>query len=108
MENFMQQEAIDRIKKMEKCFDMLTIAEQDNPDSLIENTSLRLCLCILIHYYENGQWLQDYELDEKGLLPQNLKRGVLSQDAVYNFLDRIKSIEGFERVIANDNHLQSK
>ena len=104
----MRQEAIDRIQKMEKCFDMLTLAEQDNPGSIIENPSLKSSLCILIHYYENGQWLQDYELDEKGLLPQNLKRGVLSQDAVYNFLDRIKNIEGFGSVVFNENHLRAE
>jgi hypothetical protein len=40
----------------------------------------------LVRYYESGQWLQDYELDEAGRLPRDLKRGVLSQDAVYNFL----------------------
>ena len=101
MENFMLQEAIDRITKMEECFDMLTIAEQDNPDSIMDNPTLKSCLRILIHYYENGQWLYDYELDEKGLLPQTLKRGVLAQDAVYNFLDRMKNIEGFEMAISD-------
>ena len=40
----------------------------------------------LILYYEGGQWLKDYEADEKGLLPENLKRGVLSEDGVYNLI----------------------
>ena len=96
MENFVQQEAIDRIQEMEKYFDILTMAEHDDPASIMDNPTLKSCLCILSHYYENGQWLQDYELDEKGLLPQNLKRGVLAQDALYDFFDRIKNMEESE------------
>ena len=41
---------------------------------------------ILTKYYEGGQWLKDYECDERGELPGNLKRGILSEDGFYNFL----------------------
>ena len=51
-------------------------------------------LKVLIQYYEGGQWLSDYEMDEKGVLPQNLKRGVLSQDALYDFIERIETRNG--------------
>ena len=40
----------------------------------------------LVDYYESGQWLKDYEADERGELPRNLKRGVLSQDGLWNLL----------------------
>lgn len=40
----------------------------------------------LAAYMESGQWLEDYELDSAGLLPKELKRGVLSQDGLYNLL----------------------
>ena len=40
----------------------------------------------LIDYYESGQWLADYEADERGDLPRDLKRGVLSQDGLWNLL----------------------
>lgn len=40
----------------------------------------------LTAYMESGQWLEDYELDSAGLLPKELKRGVLSQDGLYNLL----------------------
>lgn len=102
---FVHREAIDRIKKMEKCFEMLTKAEQDNPVFIIKNEELKSALCMLIHYYENGQWLHDYELDEKGLLPKNLKRGILAQDTVYDFLERIKDIKGYKTVGLENNHL---
>ena len=32
---------------------------------------------------------KDYEADERGELPPDLKRGVLSQDALYDLLERL-------------------
>lgn len=69
-------EAINRIRRMEEVFDALRAA----PDSMDLRRELTA-------YYEGGQWLRDYGLDEQGLLPPDLKRGVLSQDGVYNFLN---------------------
>ena len=60
----MMQEAIDRVRQMEQYFDMLQKVANENPDALRENTSIKAALQILTQYYENGQWLQDYELDE--------------------------------------------
>ena len=71
---------------------MLQKAEGENPDTLRENAELREMLRLLRRYYEGGQWLRDYELDEQGLLPRDLKRGVLSQDGVYDFLERMEKI----------------
>ena len=41
---------------------------------------------VLKDYMESGEWKKDYEADEAGLLPEGLKRGVLSQDGLYNLL----------------------
>lgn len=71
-------EAAERVRQMEQCFDALQVGGACEGD-----------LRDLTQYYESGQWLRDYELDEQGLLPPDLKRGVLAQDAVYDFLDRI-------------------
>ena len=49
--------------------------------------------------YENGCWRQDYEADEAGALPENLKRGVLSQDALYDLLAEYEALEGQFRTI---------
>ena len=75
MENL--EEAIRRIQRMEEIFDAVQ-ADPGHP-SLGE----------LVRYYEGGQWLWDYELDEEGRLPKDLKRGVLSQDGVYNLLENL-------------------
>ena len=88
----MIRETVERIQTMEQSFDMLQKAEGENPDTLRENAELREMLRLLRRYYEGGQWLRDYELDEQGLLPRDLKRGVLSQDGVYDFLERMEKI----------------
>ena len=65
---------IERVEKYERLFDE-ALASHD-PEKLR-----------LLHvYYTSGQWLEDYEADEQGELPPDLKRGVLSQDALYDLL----------------------
>ncbi|MBQ7921820.1 MAG: DUF4298 domain-containing protein [Clostridia bacterium] len=76
------EKAIARIRLMEKRFDWLLSAWKAADLSPYFYKELR----ILTRYYTCGQWLQDYTLDEAGLLPKDLKRGVLSQDAIYDFL----------------------
>ena len=39
-------------------------------------------------YYTGPLWKEDYAADEAGELPTDLKRGVLSEDGVYNLLER--------------------
>ena len=41
-------------------------------------------------YYTSGEWKQDFAADEAGLLPKGLKRGVLSEDGIYNLLEEYK------------------
>lgn len=91
MEHTVLDNAIIRIRQMEQIFDALLEAAREKPAAIDGNSTFQGYLQELIRYYENGQWLQDYELDEAGLLPQDLKRGVLSQDAVYHFLDRLQT-----------------
>ena len=41
----------------------------------------------LADYYSSDDWKQDFLADEMGELPKDLKRGVLSEDGIYNLLD---------------------
>lgn len=78
--NLQIREAIGRIYTMEAVFDaLLKPAFRNDPryDRYLKR---------LLAYYESPLWLSDYGLDEQGLLPAGLKRGVLSEDGVYNFL----------------------
>ena len=43
-------------------------------------------------YYASPEWKEDYAADEAGLIPKGLKRGVLSQDTVYDLLERFRDI----------------
>jgi hypothetical protein len=40
----------------------------------------------LSDYYGSTKWMSDYEADEAGKLPKDLKRGVLSEDTVYDLI----------------------
>ena len=44
----------------------------------------------LRNYYTGGQWLLDYEAEERGELPRDLKRGVLSQDGLWNLMEELE------------------
>ena len=43
-------------------------------------------------YYTSQQWKDDYAMDEVGSFPQKLKRGVLSQDGIWNMLERNREL----------------
>lgn len=47
----------------------------------------------LAEYYGSTAWMEDFEADEAGKLPADLKRGVLSEDAVYNLITDTKEIK---------------
>ena len=75
---------------MEVYFDTLSSVARSNPQILKEDVNLQKMLYELTSYYESGQWLKDFEADERGELPKSLKRGVLSEDGVYNLLSEFK------------------
>lgn len=83
-----EQEACRRIAHMEAIYD--TLRNSVGGESGMADARL---LAELTAYYEGGQWRKDYELDEQGLLPPTLKRGVLSQDGVYDLLAQIRKEE---------------
>lgn len=83
------QATIARIEKMESYFDAIQKIMSDNPDQLKNDSSIIAMLDELMDYYENGQWLRDYECDERGEFPSALKRGVLSEDGVYNLISDV-------------------
>ncbi|MBQ9956864.1 MAG: DUF4298 domain-containing protein [Ruminococcus sp.] len=84
---------VQRIARMEEHFDTLSKAVEKDAESVKRDTALRSVFEELTAYYENGQWLADYEADEQGMLPSGLRRGVLSQDGLYNLLSEIADKE---------------
>ena len=78
---------IERIKHMEQILDDASASIRTLSDAFYSYLQVLPGLSELADYYNNGQWLNDYQDDEAGRIPANLKRGVLSQDAVYNLLE---------------------
>ena len=66
-----------RVQAMEAAFDRTSAAmsKADPAD-----------VALLKEYLDSGQWRLDYEADEAGEIPSDLKRGVLSEDGLYNLL----------------------
>ncbi len=83
-------ETVDRIKQMETYFDILIEAVSADKEAIEKDNTLQEYYQKLLQYYESSEWKSDYELDEKGLLPQDLKRGILSEDGFWNFLCEIE------------------
>lgn len=90
MDEKMMEETIQRIQYMEVYLNVLEEALSIDSNALKEDPTLQKLYQILVDYYESGQWLKDYELDEKGLIPNEIKRSVLAQDTLYNFLENNK------------------
>ncbi len=78
-----------RIQRMESVFDALLHALDSDPHALRTDPALSAMLEELTAYYCSPQWLADYDADQLGLLPPDLKRGVLSQDGVYDLLSSL-------------------
>ena len=55
----------------------------------------------LAAYYSSKQWRQDFDDDSAGKIPNNLKRGVLSEDAVYNLLADITDLKEQLKALAD-------
>lgn len=71
-----EKQAFKRIAEMEELFDKLLAGNGTAEDK-----------AVLEAYYTSKDWRYDFELDEAGLLPAGLKRGVLSEDGIYNLLE---------------------
>ena len=80
------QERVERIQKMESEFDSLQAAMSELKRAVHSYSELADSLHELSAYYD-GDWKQDLSADENVELPSDLKRGVLSEDGLWNFFD---------------------
>ena len=56
------------------------------------NERLAVLMDELEAYYTGPLWKQDYACDEAHRLPENLKRGVLSEDGLFNMLEEYRGL----------------
>ena len=77
---------LERIRYMQQLFDFVIEARKEQTISQDKKARIREANRILAEYYESKEWKQDFSDDEAGLLPKDLKRGVLSEDGLWNLL----------------------
>ena len=83
---------IERIGQMERAMDAVSAATDTLEQALRQWEAAQPELEALRAYYGSPQWRRDYAADEAGKLPPELKRGVLSQDGVWELLDRVRDL----------------
>lgn len=99
---------IERIKHMELLFEKARSVIYDNNANKKDLYAIQSVIRILADYQSNGLWLSDYAADENSELPKDLKRGVLSQDGLYNLLcenERLLNIYEYQ-VIEKENKMK--
>ena len=82
----MDNERIDRIKEMERLYDEACEVVTAYSAAFERFLDIQDAIMKLEEYYASD-WQEDFEADENGELPPDLKRGVLSEDGLYDLLE---------------------
>ena len=80
-------EQLTRIREMERRLEEATAAVGQTEEALERYEAAQEAVERLAAYLDSEEWRQDFADDEKGLLPADLKRGVLSEDGIWNLLN---------------------
>lgn len=83
-------EQIERITKYETLMQEAQWLLQREDKTAEAISRLRRLAQVLDAYYTSDEWKQDFADDEAGFLPPDLKRGVLSEDGLYDLLEQIR------------------
>ena len=78
---------LERIRHMEQLLDFVIEARKKQTINQELKERIQEAIGILSDYYSSKEWKQDFADDEAGLLPKDLKRGVLSEDGIWNVLN---------------------
>ena len=93
----------ERINGMEQLMERASSAVINFSAALDKFVEAQQSIAALSDYYGSDEWKQDYADDEAGLLPADLKRGVLSEDGIWNLLaDNRELMNRMKEVIATD------
>jgi len=79
-------ETIERIQHFEQLLDTVAPALKDLEAALDRFDEVQEAVQELSAYYGSEEWHADLAEDEAGNLPSDLKRGVLSEDGIYDVL----------------------
>lgn len=81
-----------RIQEMERWLEEATTAVGLMEKALERYMAAQGAVERLASYLDSEEWRRDFADDEKGLLPADLKRGVLSEDGIWNLLDNNREL----------------
>ena len=79
-------DTVNRIKAMEKRMRRAEKVLKSMEYALDEWDMMNSDLKVLNKYLGSEDWKADLKTDEEGMLPANLRRGVLSEDGIWNLL----------------------
>ncbi len=82
---------IERIKWMEQRFNKALAAIKD--ESAVSLKAIKEDVAELSKYYGSDLWKLDFAADEAGRLPSGFKRGVLSEDGIWNLLSDYRELQ---------------
>lgn len=83
---------LQRISRMEQLFDRASEAVTELSAALDKYQAAQEAIATLSAYYGSDEWKQDFADDEAGRLPAGLKRGVLSEDGMWNLLAEVREL----------------
>lgn len=81
-----------RIRRMERHLNRLAAAVKRLEAALDKWEAVQDDIAALDEYYGSDLWRHDLADDEAGRLPADLKRGVLSEDGIWNLLADCKEL----------------
>ena len=97
-----RREQIERIDGMEERLNA-SLAAVRALDQALEDYRNRLeDIRALEEYLSGPEWRTDFEADEAGLLPPELRRGVLSEDGIPHLLEENDEVRSLLRELAGE------
>lgn len=84
---------IDRITQMEQRLLRAAQALADLESALTQYDAAQDDIAALDAYLGSSEWHADRAADQAGCLPENLRRGVLSEDGIWNLLEHYRDIK---------------
>jgi len=85
-------EQIERVLAMEDRLNRVSQAVIRLSAALEDYADVQDAIRALSDYYGSDDWKQDLADDEQGLLPRELRRGVLSEDGIWNLLSDCRDL----------------
>lgn len=88
-----------RINQMSGAYGQLREVADTLGEATEELEAIASHVDVLKDYLVSGQWMEDYEADERGEIGPDVDRSVLSQDGLYNLMEDLDEImHSFERL----------